>query len=81
MKEQTEKNTTIQVPAGLKDELEALKEEEETYAGVIKRLIDGRTPIESTEETVSISLPRNVYRMALMFLPSNLSDQIRKGVR
>jgi predicted CopG family antitoxin len=79
---QTEKATTIKVPADLKAELDRLKEDEkETYAGVIERLIQRKTPDESNSDAVTISLPRRVYKMMLMLLPGNLSDQLRKGVR
>lgn len=74
--------TTIKLPSLLKDELDAIKEDDhETYAGVITRLIQGRTPTESDKETVVVSLPRKVYQIMLMLLPGNITDQVRKGVR
>jgi hypothetical protein len=77
-----EKPTTIKLSPSLKDELDTLKQDDqETYAGVIARLISGRGPAESTPDTVIISLPRRVYQMMLMVLPGNITDQVRKGVR
>jgi len=78
----TEKPTTIKLPPSLKDELDTLKEDDqETYAGVISRLITSRSPVESTANTVTVALPRRVYQMMLMMLPGNISDALRKGVR
>jgi hypothetical protein len=78
----SEKATTIKLPSSLKDELDTLKQDnQETYAGVIVRLIAGMAPVESDPETVTVSLPRRVYHMALMLLPGNIADVIRKGVR
>jgi hypothetical protein len=78
----TEKDTTIKVPVDLKGDLDAIKvDSQETYAGVIRRLVEGRIPFESTEDTVNIAIPRKVYRMMVMVLPPNIGDQVRKGVR
>ncbi len=78
----TEKATTIKVPPTLKDELDTLKQDDqETYAGVINRLIHARPEPESDQETVIVSLPRRVYQIALMLLPANVSEVMRKGVR
>lgn len=82
IEQQTEKATTIKVPTDLKAELDQLKEDEkETYAGVIGRLIHARPEPASDSDTITISLPRQVYKMMLMLLPGNISDQLRKGVR
>jgi hypothetical protein len=78
----TDKNTTIKLSVSLKDELDRIKEDDqETYAGVIARLIREKPPNRSDPDTVNLSLPRLVYRRILIILPRNLSDQIRKGVR
>lgn len=76
------RSTTIQIPTGMKTELEDLKEDErEPYAGVIRRLIDCRDPPESDEETVHLTLPRRIYKLILMLLPGNLRDQVLQGVK
>jgi hypothetical protein len=77
-----EKDTTIKVPVDLKGELDAIKaDDQESYAGVIRRLIAGREPTKSNGDTVNLSLPRKVYQLVLMVLPANMSDQVRKGVK
>jgi predicted CopG family antitoxin len=77
-----EQPTTIQLPPDLKGELGTLKtDERESYASVIRRLIDGRQETKTTDEIVSIALPRKLYRMLLMWLPENMSNEVRKGVR
>ena len=77
-----EKPTTIKLPPSLKDELDTLKQDDqETYASVLDRLIHTRTSPESSPEAVTISIPRQVYHIALMLLPGNIADAIRKGVR
>jgi hypothetical protein len=74
--------TTIKLPTSLKDELDRIKQDDqETFAGVIARLIREKSPNKSDPDTVNLSLPRQVYRMILITLPGNLSEQIRKGVR
>jgi len=74
--------TTIKLPSLLKDELDTLKQDDqETYAGVINRLIHARPEPESDQETVIVSLPRRVYQITLMLLPANVSEVMRKGVR
>lgn len=80
--EPTDKTTTIKLPASLKDELDGIKEDDqETYASVLNRLIHTRESPESTKDSVIISIPRKVYHIALMLLPGNIADAIRKGVR
>lgn len=80
--EPTDKPTTIKLPASLKDELDAIKEDDqETYAGVITRIISTRSPVESTPDTITLSIPRKVYSMILMLLPNNMGEVMRKGVR
>jgi hypothetical protein len=79
---QVDKITTIKVPTSLKDELDGIKEDDqETYASVLDRLIHSRTSPESSPDAVTISIPRQVYHIALMLLPGNIADAIRKGVR
>ena len=76
------KDTTIQISMDLKNELDALKvDDKETYGGVIRRIVNGQPQTESTEETVNLTLPRKLYRMLVMVLPENITDQVRKGVR
>lgn len=78
----TDKITTIKVPTSLKDELDGIKEDDqETYASVLDRLIHTRPSPESTKDAVMITIPRQVYHMALMLLPGNIADVLRKGVR
>jgi len=78
----TDKTTTIKLPTSLKDELDGIKEDDqETYASVLDRLIHTRTSPESSPDAVTISIPRQVYHIALMLLPGNIADAIRKGVR
>ncbi|MDD1729829.1 MAG: hypothetical protein LUQ50_12255 [Methanospirillum sp.] len=77
-----EKATTIKVPPTLKDALDTLKQDDqETYAGVISRLIHAPPDLETGPDTVVISLPRRVYHMVLMLLPNNMGEVLRKGVR
>ena len=79
---QNEPTTTIQLPTELKSELEEMKvDEKDTYAGVIKRLIQGKEKVETPEDTVNISLPKKVYLLLQMALPDNIGEQVRKGVR
>lgn len=80
--ETTDKITTIKVPTSLKDELDGIKEDDqETYASVLDRLIHTRKSPESDSNAVTLSIPRQAYQMALMLLPGNVADVLRKGVR
>lgn len=79
---QQEKDTTIKIAPDLKDELGKLKTDpDEPYAGVIRRLISGQVPMESTQDVKIIAVPEKAYRLMMMILPETLKKSIREGVK
>jgi hypothetical protein len=80
--QQDTKDTTMKIDSELKGLLDGLKvDEEESYKSVIRRLVEGKTPMESTQDTKHIAIPDKAYRLLMMMLPDNMKEVVRKGVR
>jgi hypothetical protein len=80
--QQDTKDTTLKIDQELKGVLEGMKTDpDEPLKGVIRRLVEGKTPMESTQDTKHIEIPDKAYRLLMMILPDNLQQVIRKGVR
>ena len=76
------KDTTLKIDQDLKGVLESMKvDPDEPLKGVIRRLVEGKTPMESTQDTRHIEIPEKVYRLLMMVLPDNMKEVVRKGVR
>jgi hypothetical protein len=77
-----EKDTTLKIDPELKGVLESMKTDpDEPLKGVIRRLVEGKTPMESTQDTRHIEIPEKVYRLLMMMLPDNMKEVIRKGIK
>lgn len=81
-KQESQQDTTLKIDPELKGVLESMKTDpDEPLKGVIRRLVEGKTPMESTQDTRHIEIPEKVYRLMMMLLPDNIRETVRKGVR
>ena len=81
-KQESQQDTTLKIDPELKGVLEGMKTDpDEPLKGVIRRLVEGKTPMESTQDTRHIEIPEKVYRLMMMLLPDNIRETVRKGVR
>jgi hypothetical protein len=66
----------------LKEALEQLKSDpDESCANVLRRLVTRKTPVETTDELVSLAISRQAYLLLIAWLPDNLKEILRAGVR
>jgi hypothetical protein len=81
-KQESQQDTTLKIDQELKGVLESMKTDpDEPLKGVIRRLVEGKTPMESTQDTRHIEIPEKVYRLLMMMLPDNMKEVIRKGIK
>ena len=81
-KQESQRDTTLKIDPELKGVLESMKTDpDEPLKGVIRRLVEGKTPMESTQDTRHIEIPEKVYRLLMMMLPDNMKEVIRKGIK